>query len=123
MTLQKLVHREIFDQKDKELEAQNSAIKQAGGGGFLKNLWGWGSDTVEDTQEDFIKRHTEVVPPKSIHRLKTIQSYVGGHNHERAAYLERNSALTKKNLAVSAEQVSIFLTDGKIDPARNSALN
>ena len=115
MALQKLVHREIFDQEDKELESEDATIRGGSGGGFLKNLWGWGHYTHEDTEDDFIRRHTEVAPPKLAHKLKTIQSYVGGHNHERAAYLERHSALTKKNLAVSAEQVSIFLTNGKMD--------
>lgn len=42
--------------------------------------------------------------------IRTLQRYRGTTNPERVMYMERNSALTKKNLAVSVEQVSIFLT-------------
>ena len=43
--------------------------------------------------------------------FRTLQRYRGGQNLERAVYMERNSALFKKNLGVSVEQVSIFLTE------------
>jgi Mg2+ and Co2+ transporter CorA len=42
--------------------------------------------------------------------FRTLQRYRGG-NMERTLYLERNSMLTRKNLAVSVEQVSIFMTN------------
>jgi Mg2+ and Co2+ transporter CorA len=41
---------------------------------------------------------------------RTIQRYRGDINVDRDLYMERNSPLTKKNLAVSVEKVSIFLT-------------
>jgi Mg2+ and Co2+ transporter CorA len=41
--------------------------------------------------------------------FRTLQRYRGGNSFERALFMERNSALTQKNLAVSVEQVSIFL--------------
>lgn len=44
------------------------------------------------------------VPTNSLHRLRA------GTNQERAAFMERNSLLTSRNLGVSSEQVSIFLT-------------
>jgi Mg2+ and Co2+ transporter CorA len=47
-------------------------------------------------------------PPPPPYR--TLQRYRGGTNFERTIYMERNSMLTKKDLAVSVEQVSIFLT-------------
>jgi Mg2+ and Co2+ transporter CorA len=47
-------------------------------------------------------------PPPSPY--KTLQRYRGGSNFERTIYMERNSMLTKRDLAVSVEQVSIFLT-------------
>jgi len=43
---------------------------------------------------------------------RTIQRYRGGINIDRELYMERNSPLTKKGLAVSIEQVSIFLVEG-----------
>jgi Mg2+ and Co2+ transporter CorA len=47
-------------------------------------------------------------PPPS--PFRTLQRYRGGQTFERTIYMERNSMLTKKDLAVSVEQVSIFLT-------------
>jgi Mg2+ and Co2+ transporter CorA len=42
---------------------------------------------------------------------RTLQRYRSEANIERNLYMERNSPLTSKGLAVSIEQVSIFLTD------------
>ena len=41
---------------------------------------------------------------------RTLQRYHAGPNEERTEFMERQSALTSKGLAVSVEQVSIFLT-------------
>ena len=41
---------------------------------------------------------------------QTLQRYHAGPNEERTVFMERESALTNKGLAVSVEQVSIFLT-------------
>jgi hypothetical protein len=109
MTLQKLVHRESLGGK----ESDDDTVGNTGSrGAFLRNFFN--HQAAEDTADDFIKRHTEGVLPKTSQKLNTIQRYFGGHNHERAEYMERNSLLSKKSLAVSAEQVSIFLTAGKI---------
>ncbi|KAF2453599.1 hypothetical protein BDY21DRAFT_292776 [Lineolata rhizophorae] len=43
--------------------------------------------------------------------IRTLQRYRGGPNIERTEYMERNSALSDRNLAVTVEQVSIFLKD------------
>lgn len=52
------------------------------------------------------------LPSAKPHEYRTLQRYRGGgSNSERTLYMERNSMLTKKLLAVSVEQVSIFLTD------------
>lgn len=40
---------------------------------------------------------------------RTLQRYHGGPNLERIAFMEEHSGMTKKDLAVCAEQVSIFL--------------
>ncbi|TKA59741.1 hypothetical protein B0A49_10891 [Cryomyces minteri] len=45
-----------------------------------------------------------------VHPIRTLQRYRGVPSPERTAYMERNSALSEKDLAVSVEQVSIFLT-------------
>lgn len=42
--------------------------------------------------------------------VRTLQRYRGGPNIERTEYMESQSALAKKDLAVSVEQVSAFIT-------------
>ncbi|MCJ1298961.1 hypothetical protein MMC08_001752 [Hypocenomyce scalaris] len=42
--------------------------------------------------------------------VRTLQRFHGGPNEERIAFMEKYSALSSKNLGVSVEQVSIFLT-------------
>ncbi|KAJ1337311.1 magnesium transporter [Microdochium nivale] len=42
--------------------------------------------------------------------LTTLQRFHAGGNDARTAYMERHSALTRKGVAVMAEQVSLFLT-------------
>lgn len=116
MTLQKLIHRQTLEEKDNELNPDDTHSR----GGFLRNLFQAPSyEEAPDTADDFIRRHTEGNGPASDQNLKTIQRYFGGHNHERAAYMEKHSPLTKKKLAISAEQVSMFLTDGKSDDSEN----
>jgi hypothetical protein len=58
------------------------------------------------------RAHTNL-PGVRIDKLRTLQGYHRGPNQERMEFLESHSALTKKRLAVSAEQVSIFLTAGE----------
>lgn len=42
--------------------------------------------------------------------VQTLQRYHGGPNEERIKFMEENSTLATKNLGVTVEQVSIFLT-------------
>jgi len=53
---------------------------------------------------------TEPTPAVPVQKLRTLHRYHGGPNQERTLFLEKNSALTKRNQVVSVEQVSIFLT-------------
>lgn len=64
-------------------------------------------------QNGFVTGHTDGIPTAPIQKLRTLQRYHGGANQERMAYMELHSPLTTRGLAVSAEQVSIFLTAGK----------
>jgi hypothetical protein len=116
MTLQKLVH--LDEDEATDLNSDDATI---GGtentGSFLRSIF-WGSRSKRldtEDQDDPIKSHAKEAPPTSVQKPRTIQRYRGGRNQERAAYMERHSALTKNKLAVSAEQVSIFLTAGKMD--------
>jgi Mg2+ and Co2+ transporter CorA len=52
---------------------------------------------------------SKIPSPPSTGHIRTLQRYRGGPNVDRIIYLEENSALTRKHLTVSVEQVSIFL--------------
>jgi hypothetical protein len=68
---------------------------------------------IHDPGNGFVVGHTDGVPNADLQKLRTLQRYHGGPNQERMTFMESHSPLTKKDLAVSAEQVSIFLTSGK----------
>lgn len=65
---------------------------------------------AHDPTNGHIPAHTNGIPSVGVEKLRTLQRYHGGPKKERMAFMEAHSALTKKRLAVSAEQVSIFLT-------------
>jgi hypothetical protein len=67
---------------------------------------------VQNNSSAYVSAHTEGFRSAPVHKLRTLQRYHGGPNQERMAFMEAKSALTEKNLAVCAEQVSIFLTSG-----------
>jgi hypothetical protein len=127
MTLQKLVHLEGDEGKDPDSDGASTG-ESGSPLRFLRNIFRRSKsndpDTTaadpHDTTSDFMKGNTKDGVSDSPRELKTIQRYFPGHNQERTAYMEKNSALTKKNLAVSAEQVSIFLTEGKIVDSNKS---
>jgi len=49
------------------------------------------------------------VPMEYIHSVKTLQGYRDNSDPERTTYMENHSTLNPKGLAISVEQVSIFL--------------
>lgn len=65
---------------------------------------------VHDSRNSQITGHTDGEKGAPIKKMRTLQRFHGGPNEDRMAYMEKHSALTRKQLAVSAEQVSIFLT-------------
>jgi len=70
---------------------------------------------VHDPQNGWVRGHTDGIPQAPVQRLRTLQRFHGGPNHERMAFMETHSPLTSKKMAVSAEQVSIFITTGKFN--------
>lgn len=46
-----------------------------------------------------------------ITQIRTLQSYHASQNDERAQFMEKNSALAYKQLAIACEQVSMFITN------------
>jgi hypothetical protein len=63
---------------------------------------------------DDLRGHTDGEPTAPMQKIRTLQRHRGGPNQERMAFMESHSPLSKKSMAVSAEQVSIFLTSGKL---------
>ena len=129
LTLQKLVH--LHPDEDEDSDAEDESMfchgqpkKQSGIFRRLcRLLHGSNSRRLHDEKEDigesrptappgngFMSANTKGIPDAPVRKLRTIQRYRAGPNEDRMAFMERNSALTAKNLAVSAEQVSIYLT-------------
>ncbi|KAL8710038.1 MAG: hypothetical protein Q9220_005309 [cf. Caloplaca sp. 1 TL-2023] len=65
---------------------------------------------IHDPTNGFITAHTTPLKQSRITEVRTLQRYHGGPNEERIDFMEKHSALASKNLGVSVEQVSIFLT-------------
>jgi hypothetical protein len=129
LTLQKLIHLHPDGESDSEDDDKDSFIESIRDGPetlgkAIRKLFSKskGRDKYKDNSQTgprihapvngFVTAHTEGVPGAPIQKLRTLQRYRGGPNHERMEYMERHSPLTSRNLAVSAEQVSIFLTSG-----------
>lgn len=91
-----------------ELFGSNSAYS------YSEKRRGMGGGIVagHDTRNSYITAHTEEAPGAPVKKMRTLQRFHGGPNEDRMAYMEKHSALTKRQLAVSAEQVSMFLTSG-----------
>ena len=129
MTLQKLVHLHE-DEDDSDSDTDDGSIRDPNKqkrGRFSKALHKMFSSHnakgkydekrrasmvagVHDPTNGYATGHTDGVRNAPQQKLRTLQRYHGGPNQERMAYMEKHSALTRKRLAVSAEQVSIFLT-------------
>ena len=69
------------------------------------------SSSIRPELEDPMKAYGVETMHKNL-QTRTLQNYHGGTNEERTEFMEHNSALRAKGLAVSVEQVSIFLTSG-----------
>ncbi|KAL8923654.1 MAG: hypothetical protein Q9172_003046 [Xanthocarpia lactea] len=65
---------------------------------------------VHNPTNGFISAHIAPLTKSQVTPLRTLQRYHGGPNEERIQFMENHSALASKNLGVSVEQVSIFLT-------------
>lgn len=121
LTLQKLVHlHPDGSHKDDEDDSSDDASTHGSRNGMIKamrKLFGPPEKPIFDTEDGevhdpsfkYVSAHTDGEPKAPVQKLRTLQRYHGGPNQERMAFMEANSGLTPKNLAVCAEQVSIFL--------------
>ena len=137
MTLQKLVHLHNDDDSKSELE-DNGSIKppkkkREQFSNTIHNLFsnskarkkydekarsGNKVAGVHVPTNGYVTGHTDGVQDVPQQKLRTIQRYNFGGNQERMAFMESHSPLTRKRLAVSAEQVSIFLTTGLLGSSK-----
>ncbi|KAK4182506.1 magnesium transport protein cora [Podospora australis] len=138
LTLQKLVH--LYDSSDEERSDSDSSDDAASRTSRrsvlskrsakasrrvmrkLKRTFGGGSrntadPSIEDgkstSQEDSFylePQPTGFSDAPDISQLRTLQRYHSSPNDPRTQFMERNSALASRNIAVSCEQVSIFIT-------------
>lgn len=65
---------------------------------------------TDNSTKAFVTSNGHIPTPKPAIPTRTLQRYHGGPNEERTEYMEKKSALASEGLAVSVEQVSIFLT-------------
>ncbi|KAI9676640.1 MAG: hypothetical protein M1829_002957 [Trizodia sp. TS-e1964] len=75
----------------------------------LRRLFGRPKPTTSPNA-DSSKGSIPTKPLQPLPELRTLQRYHGGQNLDRIEYMERNSSLQSKGLAVGVEQVSIFIT-------------
>lgn len=68
------------------------------------------SGNMSGATNGFVVAHTASSSNASLTAVRTLQRFHGGPNEERITFMEKHSALSSKNLGVSVEQVSIFLT-------------
>ncbi|KAI9837286.1 MAG: hypothetical protein M1819_000360 [Sarea resinae] len=136
LTLQKLVRQhsetpqdldssEESDRSVDETKAEASSSHKKGNFySFLRNLLpssdsqpdalvqsSTGASTGENPNTPgFVDADVTGSPAVSLPTARSLQRYHGGPNTERTEFMERESPLSKKGMAVSVEQVSIFLT-------------
>ncbi|PMD41351.1 cora family metal ion transporter-like protein [Hyaloscypha variabilis F] len=128
LTLQKLVHLHNNDGSDTDSETDSiGGTRGYKRGRFSKAFRKMFSKSASKNEFDekqrrastatgiigpngFVNGHTDGLAAAPLQKLRTLQRYHGGVNQERMKYMEEHSPLTKRGLAVSAEQVSIFLT-------------
>ena len=122
LTLQKLVRFKDADQADCEDDGNNylhpkkkrmGLFRRAGRKGIPEEMFAQdplphSTSQLSDKQAAFTSS-TDVPPPFGS-SFRTLQRYRGNPNIARSMFMERHSALTQKNFAVSVEQVSIFIT-------------
>ncbi|KAL2075179.1 hypothetical protein VTL71DRAFT_121 [Oculimacula yallundae] len=124
LTLQKLIHlhpdNEDSDSDDGDMDSIRRP-RRGRFGKFIHNMFSGSKSKkklqekrmvagIHDPSNGFVTGHTEGVSAPHLQNLQTLQRYHGGPNKERMEFMEKQSPLTARKYAISAEQVSIFLT-------------
>ncbi|KAF7559443.1 hypothetical protein G7046_g4722 [Stylonectria norvegica] len=114
MTLQKLVHMVDDDNSSSDSESTASKKSLRTMANNVKNFWN-GRRPPGDLEKEMMgdKHPNKTNLGAELHEtaiLRTLQQYHASGNEARTEYMERHSSLAPYKMAVSAEQVSIFLT-------------
>lgn len=137
MTLQKLVH--IYpdsdsDDSDSDSESDSESLKSVlskrsgklsrmltrtfrrafrrSSGQDRQKALETGKTSFQGELEGYLNsQYAELSRVTDISKLRTLQRYHASPNDPRAQFMEKNSALASRNLAVACEQVSMFITN------------
>ncbi|KAF4461771.1 Mg2 transporter -like [Fusarium albosuccineum] len=112
MTLQKLVHLVDDDDDSTDTSSTYSGKSQGGLRGSIRDLWK--THKTADPEKNAIPNGVQPLDITSdlqeTGMIRTLQRYHASGNEARTEFMENHSSLTPYQMAVSAEQVSIFLT-------------
>ncbi|KAL7819123.1 hypothetical protein V8C26DRAFT_38358 [Trichoderma gracile] len=120
MTLQKLVHLVDDDDSSSDTSSILSGKSSSRVKDWFRHFGGKAADKAANTTTPFdpekraptkcMTELSETLGLQETSMMRSLQRYHASGNEIRTEYMEANSILTPLNLAVSAEQVSIFLT-------------
>ncbi|KAF4982646.1 hypothetical protein FZEAL_1753 [Fusarium zealandicum] len=113
MTLQKLVHLVDDDDDSTDTSSTYSSKSFPALRGSIKNLWKSHRTTVDPEKNAISHRfnpHEATSDLQETGMIRTLQQYHASGNEARTEFMETHSSLAPYQMAVSAEQVSIFLT-------------
>jgi len=137
LTLQKLVHIDDFidsDDSDSDVDSDDdgshSSVRSSPSEKRRRGLWKRlqrlferrkrraaestleiGKESAPDGSRGKAKSHmNSSADSVSLDSLRTLQTYRGSPNDPRTIYMEKNSSLSGRDLAVACEQVSMFIT-------------
>ncbi|EWZ35697.1 uncharacterized protein FOBCDRAFT_231490 [Fusarium oxysporum Fo47] len=112
MTLQKLVH--LVDDEDDTTSTSSTYSSKTLGAlrGSVRQLWNTrrAADPEKDFENSLRPQDPITADLQETGMIRTLQRYHASGNEARTEFMESHSSLTPYQMAVSAEQVSIFLT-------------
>ncbi|KAM5353914.1 hypothetical protein ACJ41O_000564 [Fusarium nematophilum] len=113
MTLQKLVH--LVDEEDDSTDTSSTYSSKSFGAlrGSIRGLWRSRrktADVEKNVMANGVQQRDITSELQETGMIRTLQRYHASGNDARTEFMESHSSLAQYQMAVSAEQVSIFLT-------------
>lgn len=118
LTLQKLVRLHQHENDHEDCPAHEDIEEMNGG---AKGGWWPGSKNEKDVLprymdrdgdgkiDEFVKAHSSTSEASPVKKIRTLHRYESSQIADHTEFMEENSVLSKEDLVVSVEQVSIFL--------------